>query len=158
MSALSPSPWYFLKSIQSAVCMVLSSRVWPYPGIRWSSRFLMFWDFPGGPVAKTPQSQCRGSRYNTWSGKYIPHTTTKKILCAAIEIPCVATKTQHSQIRKKIFLKKNLTVYKDMNKSLMRRAHSKQPLGNCEPSQSWGETDVTPHFKAFHRIIGEGVL
>ena len=25
-------------------------------------------DFPGGPVAKTPRSQCRGPRYNPWSG------------------------------------------------------------------------------------------
>ena len=24
--------------------------------------------FPGGPVAKTPHSQCRGSRFNPWSG------------------------------------------------------------------------------------------
>ena len=96
----------------------------------------MFGDFPGGPVAKTPQSQCRGPRYDTWSGNYITHTTTKKILRAAIEIPCAATKTQHSQIREKILFKKNLMVFKDMNKSLMRRPHSKQPLGNCEPSQS----------------------
>ena len=25
-------------------------------------------DFPGGPVAKTPHSQSRGSRFNPWSG------------------------------------------------------------------------------------------
>ena len=25
-------------------------------------------DFPGGPVVKTPHSQCRGPRYNSWSG------------------------------------------------------------------------------------------
>ena len=25
-------------------------------------------DFPGGPVAKTPCSQCRGSGFNPWSG------------------------------------------------------------------------------------------
>ena len=25
-------------------------------------------DFPGGPVAKTPSSQCRGPRFNPWSG------------------------------------------------------------------------------------------
>ena len=23
----------------------------------------LFWDFPGGPVAKTPSSQCRGPRF-----------------------------------------------------------------------------------------------
>ena len=25
-------------------------------------------DFPGGPVAKTPHSQCRGPRFKPWSG------------------------------------------------------------------------------------------
>ena len=25
-------------------------------------------DFPGGPVAKTPSSQCRGLRFNPWLG------------------------------------------------------------------------------------------
>ena len=28
----------------------------------------LYWDFPGGPVAKTPHSQCRGSRLDAWSG------------------------------------------------------------------------------------------
>ena len=40
-------------------------------------------DFPGGPVAKTLCSQCKGLRFKPWSGSWIP---------------CVATKTQHSQI------------------------------------------------------------
>ena len=26
------------------------------------------WDFPGGPVGKTPRSQCRGPRFDPWSG------------------------------------------------------------------------------------------
>ena len=26
------------------------------------------WDFPGGPVDKTPRSQCRGPRFDPWSG------------------------------------------------------------------------------------------
>ena len=34
--------------------------------------------FPGGPVVKTLSSQCRGPRFNRWSGNYIPHTTKKK--------------------------------------------------------------------------------
>ena len=34
-------------------------------------------DFPGGPAAKTPCSQCRGPRFNPWSGNYIPHASTK---------------------------------------------------------------------------------
>ena len=25
-------------------------------------------DFPGGPVVKTPHSQCRGPRFDPWSG------------------------------------------------------------------------------------------
>ena len=26
------------------------------------------WDFPGGPVVKTPYFQCRGHKFNPWSG------------------------------------------------------------------------------------------
>ena len=33
--------------------------------------------FPGGPVAKTLHSQCKGPGLNPWSGRYIPHATTK---------------------------------------------------------------------------------
>ena len=42
-------------------------------------RICYCWDFPGGPVAKTLSSQCRGPR----SGNKIPHAVTK---------------TRHSQI------------------------------------------------------------
>ena len=35
------------------------------------------WDFPGGPVAKTPHSQCRGLRFDLWSAKYFLHAATK---------------------------------------------------------------------------------
>ena len=28
----------------------------------------VIWDFPGGPVAKMPCSQCRGPGFNPWSG------------------------------------------------------------------------------------------
>ena len=39
------------------------------------------WDFPGGPVAKTPSSQCGGPGFNPWSGNYIPHATTREPRC-----------------------------------------------------------------------------
>ena len=29
---------------------------------------LHHWDFPAGPVAKTPHSQCKGTRFDPWSG------------------------------------------------------------------------------------------
>ena len=35
------------------------------------------WDMPGGPVAKTPFSQCRGLGFDPWSWKWIPHATVK---------------------------------------------------------------------------------
>ena len=46
---------------------------------------------PGGPVAKTPHSQCRGSELHAWSGNYIPRggagggLVTKLCLILAIE-------------------------------------------------------------------------
>ena len=36
--------------------------------------------FPGGPVAKTPCSPCRGPGFHPWSGNEIPHATTKRQL------------------------------------------------------------------------------
>ena len=38
-------------------------------------------DFPGGPVAKTPHSQCRGRGFDPWSGNWIPHATAKDPTC-----------------------------------------------------------------------------
>ena len=35
------------------------------------------WGLPCGPVAKTLHSQCRGPRFDPWSGNWIPHATTK---------------------------------------------------------------------------------
>ena len=40
-------------------------------------------DFPGGPVAMTLRSQCRGPGFNPWSGYWILHATTK-IQCGQI--------------------------------------------------------------------------
>jgi len=34
-------------------------------------------DFPGGPVDKTPGSQCRRPRFHPWSGNLIPYAATK---------------------------------------------------------------------------------
>ena len=38
-------------------------------------------DFPGGPLVKSPRSQCRGSGFNPWSGDQIPHVATKNPVC-----------------------------------------------------------------------------
>ena len=34
----------------------------------WVQKWESCWDFPGGPVAKTLHSQCRGPRFDPWSG------------------------------------------------------------------------------------------
>ena len=47
-------------------------------------------DFPGDSLAKTPHSQCRGPRFNPYSGNEIP--------CVATKSSHVTTKTWHSQI------------------------------------------------------------
>ena len=52
-------------------------------------------DFSGGPMAKTPHSQCRGSRFHPWSG------TRSHML--QLKIPRAATKSRHCQINKYIF-------------------------------------------------------
>ena len=40
--------------------------------------YKMSWDFSGGPVAKTPHSQCRGPMFHPWSENEISHVTTKE--------------------------------------------------------------------------------
>ena len=58
-------------------------------------------DFPGGPVAKTPCSQCRGPGFDPWSGIYIPHAATKSLHAVTKSCtPCATTKTWHSQIKR----------------------------------------------------------
>ena len=37
----------------------------------------MFWDFPDGPVAKTPGSQGKGPSLDPRSGNQIPYAATK---------------------------------------------------------------------------------
>ena len=56
--------------------------------------------FPGGPVDKTPHSQCRGSRFHPWSRNQSPHV---KILQASVKIPHPAAKTQYRQTNFKFF-------------------------------------------------------
>ena len=40
------------------------------------------WDSPGGPVAKTSCSHCRGPGSNTLSGNQVPHVATKTLHAA----------------------------------------------------------------------------
>ena len=84
------------------------------------------WDFPGGPVAKTLSSQCKGPRFDPWSGTRShmlqlksSHATSKDSTChnlkkkkdstccnwrfvtqIRMKIPHAATKTRWSQINK----------------------------------------------------------
>ena len=69
----------------------------------------LYWDFPGGQVAKTACSQCRGPRFDPWSGNYFPHATTKTSYATTrkfphstrkIEAPHAATRIPHRQISK----------------------------------------------------------
>ena len=59
-------------------------------------------DFPGGPVAKTPGSQCRGPGFNPWSENCIPHDATARFRVPQWrgKIPHDATEAWHSQINK----------------------------------------------------------
>ena len=36
-------------------------------------------DFPGGPVAETPGSHCRGPGFDLWSQNQIPHATAQSL-------------------------------------------------------------------------------
>ena len=46
------------------------------------------WEFHGGPVAKTPHSQCRDPEFDPQSGSWIPHASTKHLHAAAKDPAC----------------------------------------------------------------------
>ena len=48
----------------------------------------VIWDFPGGPVAKTPHFQCKRPGFNPWSGNQIPFATTKSLHTATEDPTC----------------------------------------------------------------------
>ena len=43
----------------------INSRAKPQVDKSWKA---MGWDFPGGPVVKTPGFHCKGHRFDPWSG------------------------------------------------------------------------------------------
>ena len=49
-------------------------------------------DFPGGPVGKTPCSQCRGPGFDPWSGNHLHkscmHAATKCLHAATKDLVC----------------------------------------------------------------------
>ena len=47
----------------SGLKLVVSGTVY-----RSNDRYWAPWDFPGGPVVRTPCSQCRGPGFDPWSG------------------------------------------------------------------------------------------
>ena len=60
-------------------CYLNKSRPLIIPGTPPLIIFLLYknsctWDFPGGPVVKTPYSQCRGPGFDPWSGNELGPT------------------------------------------------------------------------------------
>ena len=52
------------------------------------SKEILSGDFPGGPVAKTPSSQCREPRFYPKSKNEIPYATTKSLHAATKDLTC----------------------------------------------------------------------
>ena len=74
-------------------------------------------DFPGGPVAGTPSSQCREPRVWSLLRELRAHMLQLKILHAATKkkerkkkIPTATIKTLHSHLNKYFFFKKKTTI------------------------------------------------
>ena len=51
------------------------------------------------PVARTSRSQCRGPKFNPWSGNWILHVAIKRILMLQLN-PCTANKLQKQNKQK----------------------------------------------------------
>ena len=54
-------------------------------------------DFLGGPVAKTPCSQCRDPWFDPWGQGTRSHMLQLKTLRAVTKTSCAASNTWHSQ-------------------------------------------------------------
>ena len=59
--------WWQHIHLQHSLLNILSPLLGPTVQKKWVP-FKILWDFPGSPVAKTLCSQCRGPRFNPWSG------------------------------------------------------------------------------------------
>ena len=50
--------------------------------VKIEKELIMNWEFPGGPVVRTPRLHCRGPGFNPWLGTKIPqaawHSQKKK--------------------------------------------------------------------------------
>ena len=70
--------------------------------VHWKGKQGVERDFPGGPMAKTPGSQCMGPGFNPWSENWILHDTTERlrVLQWRQKIPHASTETWHNQINK----------------------------------------------------------
>ena len=58
-------------------------------------------DFPGGPVAKTPGSQCRAPRFDPWSGNGRSHMLQLRESPAVTKILPAAMKTKDPKCQTK---------------------------------------------------------
>ena len=50
-------------------------------GCQETAKTNFWWGLPGGSVAKTLSSQCRGPGFDPWSGNEIRHVPTKDLAC-----------------------------------------------------------------------------
>ena len=60
------------ESIKVNIHLTVSRLHWSHP------LETLIRDLPGGPVVKTPYSQCKSSGFDPWSGNYMPHAATKR--------------------------------------------------------------------------------
>ena len=61
----------FRMKMFDSIIMISENRYYFQLNIIWDCFWFLrvwSWDFPGGPGAKTPCSQCRGLRFDPWTG------------------------------------------------------------------------------------------
>ena len=94
---------FFSKYFWSIVDWIHRCRVHRYRGLT----MIVQKEHHGGPVVKKPAFQCRGCRFDSWSGNWDPtcHSvlqllspgTTRKMLHASEKLLCATTETQCGQ-------------------------------------------------------------
>ena len=71
---------------------------------------LVHWDFPGGPVAKTSHSRCRGPGFHPWSGNQTPQTWTSLVAQTVKHLPTM-WKTRVQSLGQEDLLEKEMATH-----------------------------------------------
>ena len=118
-------------------------------------------DFPHGPGAMTPSPQCRGPRFNPWSGNWIPHSAAKGSHAAARDPMHCNWGLVQPQKQIHIFLKEGLEtaglVFPGWHVGLLVKRHTAERCKKDPPKPRW-TTNELASLTCIHSFFEKSIL